>query len=189
MLTDRLKTSTRQAHQDLEKLIIQKIKALRSEQEYANFLKAFYGYIAALEIEIERVITADLVADFHERRKAASLLEDIKTFNPFASEPVLCKDIPEIRTFGQALGALYVLEGSTLGGRFILKMIADRLNLQTPHGLTFFRGYGEKTELMWETFKESLNNRGSEPHIAADIIESANQTFIKFEKWINSLQW
>ena len=37
---------------------------------------------------------------------------------------IATKELPVIDSFGRALGALYVLEGSTLGGRIIAGIIA-----------------------------------------------------------------
>jgi heme oxygenase len=60
-----------------------------------------------------------------------------------------------IASLAEALGTLYVLEGSTLG----LRMIENRLPPGHP-GLgsagRFIRGYGESHGLRWRTFLDSL---------------------------------
>lgn len=185
MLTERLKEGTKAAHQDLEKLIIRKIKELKSEQEYARLLNSFYGYIAAIEFKIAPLMSAGGLSDFAERRKAESLKDDIKTFDP-AAALLLCQDIPELLTYGQAIGALYVLEGSTLGGKYITKMIAEKLTLQPEQGFKFFKSYEERTDFMWEEFKLFLNTLNPEPQVLSEIADSANQTFLKFYKWLNT---
>ena len=50
----------------------------------------------------------------------------------------------------QALGMLYVLEGSTLGGRIILRMLASR-GVQDP-SLAFLDPYGAQTGARWRGF-------------------------------------
>lgn len=55
-----------------------------------------------------------------------------------------------------ALGALYVLEGASLGGRVIARHVADALALTPDTGLAFFCGYGDATGEMWRRFGAAL---------------------------------
>jgi heme oxygenase len=54
----------------------------------------------------------------------------------------------------EALGALYVLEGSTLGGRMILRALADR-GVATAE-LAFLDPYGLETAGRWRDLMEIL---------------------------------
>jgi heme oxygenase len=54
-----------------------------------------------------------------------------------------------------ALGMLYVLEGSTLGGRLILRMLADR-GCSDPD-LAFLDPYGHDTGSRWRSFLSVLS--------------------------------
>jgi heme oxygenase len=51
-----------------------------------------------------------------------------------------------------ALGSLYVMEGSTLGGQVISRALAEAPWLP-PGGLTYFNPYGDRTGAMWRSFK------------------------------------
>ena len=53
--------------------------------------------------------------------------------------------LPSIPGTAEAIGALYVMEGSTLGGQIIKKMIAKQLGTAEDHATSFFNGYGEAT--------------------------------------------
>jgi heme oxygenase len=57
---------------------------------------------------------------------------------------------PEPASQAEALGMLYVLEGSTLGGRFILRAIAARGIAESA--LSFLDPYGERTGAQWRSF-------------------------------------
>jgi heme oxygenase len=60
-----------------------------------------------------------------------------------------------IRVEDQAdlVGALYVIEGATLGGQVISPQIqAGRLGVTPEHGGRFFHGYGEQTTPRWNEF-------------------------------------
>jgi heme oxygenase len=56
----------------------------------------------------------------------------------------------------QLLGALYVLEGSTLGMRKLLPHLQSTFSLDYQ-GLSFYASYGELTPIRWEGFKHRMN--------------------------------
>jgi heme oxygenase len=61
---------------------------------------------------------------------------------------------PAIATKAEALGALYVLEGSTLGGRMILKTLRSR-GVSTDD-LDFLNPYGKDARAQWRSFLKVL---------------------------------
>jgi len=75
------------------------------------------------------------------QRKSESLAIDIRTLGGALIEKVALSDIPEINDHLQVFGALYVMEGSTLGGQIISQMIARQLGIQDK-GISFFQNYG-----------------------------------------------
>lgn len=85
----------------------------------------------------------------------------------------------------QAFGSLYVMEGSTLGGKMIYKVVKELLGLDEQNGLSFFYGYGAETGNKWKIFQQSLLKLSSE-HTNTDdqIIDSANHTFLQLKAWI-----
>jgi heme oxygenase len=54
------------------------------------------------------------------------------------------------------LGAMYVIEGSTLGGQYIARHVEQILGFAPGHGDSYFRGYGDQTGSMWRDFKAVL---------------------------------
>lgn len=185
MLSERLKEETHSAHISVEKLVIPRIKNLNSNQSYLKLLKLFYGYFKPVEERIDAFISDDVVPDISERRKSKVLLRDLQLFNGNESETVVCKDVPEISDVAEALGAMYVLEGSTLGGVHLSKMISEKMNIQSEKGLEFFSGYGSETLVKWNLFKEHLN-KCTDEEIQDKIVGSANETFDKFKRWIEA---
>lgn len=185
MLTEDLKIHTKDAHLSVERLIIKKIQCLQTTEDYIDLLKIFYGYFSALEEQIVSFINTNKLPDFAERRKTESLLSDIKSLSDAnILTPQKANDLPAIASHTEALGALYVIEGSTLGGKIISKMISQKLGADAENALKFFQGYGERTEEKWEAFKNSLNcNVQSEPDIKLTL-SAALETFEKFKKWI-----
>ena len=54
-------------------------------------------------------------------------------------------------------GALYVLEGSSLGGAMIYKQLAERKNRNFP--LRFYGAYGSETGAMWSSFRKIFTEK------------------------------
>ena len=91
-----------------------------------------------------------------------------------------CED-PEQRR-AAFLGAMYVIEGSTLGGQHIARFVEPRLGLSAEHGTAYFRGYGEGTGAHWTEFKRIL---AAVPDEQSDtVIAAAKATFAMFEEAI-----
>jgi heme oxygenase len=87
-----------------------------------------------------------------------------------------------------AWGALYVVEGSTLGGQQILKTLLNselvlRNGLTPDAGLAYFTGYGSATSAMWRQMLRALGDADTaDPGSRDAIIEGANSTFALFER-------
>src|ERR1700727_2146793 len=77
-----------------------------------------------------------------------------KTELPWHEMPPVNPVVPAIGTKAEALGALYVLEGSTLGGRTILRALRGR-GVSTD-GLDFLDPYGKDAGVNWRTFLRVL---------------------------------
>ncbi|MEO7120739.1 MAG: biliverdin-producing heme oxygenase [Ginsengibacter sp.] len=183
MLSEELKIKTKDHHQQLEVKIIAAIKSIREQNDYAGLLQIFAGYFGSLENLIEQTKLSDLLPDYPKRRKASSLQADLTCMRALLPAKIETSNLPAIENSLQALGALYVMEGSTLGGRIITRMVANKL--PDEKAFSFFEGYGEKTNEMWEAFKSSLDAIYLTPQEINIIIESANETFYKFSLYFD----
>lgn len=185
MLSTGLKIHTKVNHQKLEKKVIAAINAIDNTQGYTDLLILFASYFGAVEKLVDVSINLSCVPDYMERRKVSALRADMDFLNtPLSSHatPIL---LPDIENNLQCLGAMYVMEGSTLGGATIAKLIASKTKLTTKGGLAFFNGYGEDTITMWQTFKTQLDSILLNPGDEYVVINSANQTFARFSDWID----
>lgn len=179
LLSDQLKTRTLAAHQELEKVLVQRMRTLQTINDYLLLLQFFYSYFGALEDRINLYLGSAELPDYPQRRKTAALAADIQALGGTLPSKTPLNDLPQIKNHLQAFGALYVMEGSTLGGPVISAMIRKQLGL-TDKGLTFFYSYGEHLTTMWDTFKLTLN-RQAETHSDVEMtITAANATFRKF---------
>lgn len=165
--------------------MIMKIRSISSPAHYASLLSEFYSFFGALEPKIDSYISPVLLPDVDIRRKLKWLELDLQLLNMPVPALVGNHQLPEIHDALQAFGALYVLEGSTLGGQIICHMIAKQLDAGGVKSLNFFSGYGKDTLLMWEKFKEAMNNAVRTEADSDTLINTANETFLKFKDCID----
>ncbi|SMF77034.1 biliverdin-producing heme oxygenase [Allosphingosinicella indica] len=92
---------------------------LASEDGYRGFLAAQAGAFLPIEEALDAAGIGDLVPDWHERRRGDALRADLSRLGvaiPDGAHPVFAGE-------ADVLGALYVLEGSRLGGSLLKKSI------------------------------------------------------------------
>lgn len=178
MLSEQIKSATKSGHQELEKTVILKLKAIRSNQDYADVLKYFYTYFTVLESQLEQFIPAALRPYYTLRRDASYIERDIIELGG-SIENLPTSYSPAINNFNQAIGALYVLEGSIMGGPYIVKMLQQYgMNL----GFNFFQGYGDASQEKWQEFTRLINTEITSPEAIEEAIEAAKDTFSQFAK-------
>jgi heme oxygenase len=178
MLSTSIKEATKDAHLNLEKKVVQKMKAIRSDADYADFLKHFYAYFNHVEQAIAPYITTELLPDHAERRNSSYLKQDIEELGSNVND-LPTATAPEVNNTIQALGALYVMEGSIMGGPIIVKML-EKFGI--TKGVSFFSGYGEATGQMWGKFVAVLNAQANTEAEKQQAITTANDTFSNFGK-------
>ncbi len=176
MLNEQIKEATKSAHQELEKEVILHIKAIRSEQDYADFLKYFYAYFHAVGQAVRPYITPEVLPDYGQRRNANDLKTDIETLGSDISA-LPAAIAPAIGSVAEALGAWYVLEGSVMGGPVIVRMLQQH---GIGRGFGFFSGYGEETGARWGAFLRALNTSVTSDADRQLAIIKARETFTRF---------
>jgi heme oxygenase len=177
-----LKVKTAILHEGLEAVLIPHLQAIRAPQDYTNILAAFYGFIYPVEVLIHSQVDTTELNDINERYKAPFIMDDLRSLN--YDMTLLCEsnDLPQIQNVEQAFGALYVLEGSTLGGKIIANMLLKK-EIGLQNDLRYFTAYGKETGPKWMQFQKRLNEFTHENQIQT-IITAANETFLKFKIWI-----
>ncbi|MFJ4349350.1 biliverdin-producing heme oxygenase [Pseudomonas sp. NPDC089428] len=148
---------------------------------YRRLLQAYYGFHAPLEHHLSEY-------QGPERRKTATLARDLLALNlseaDIAALPQ-CQALPAIRDEASALGVMYVLEGSTLGGQVLKRAMAERLGIGHDSGAAFLDVYGELTGSYWRSFLERLGQASAAAPAQAITVQAAVDTFTCFEAWLD----
>lgn len=151
--------------------------------EYIQLLKKLYGYIYQCERTILSIKFCNLI---HGREKTDLLIKDLTDLQSMDQSIQIAQqnsDTPILSQKLDILGYLYVIEGSTLGGQVISKILSNLLDLSPKHGLHYFYGYGSHTKKKWDEICIQLNTISSEPEMNA-VITSANNTFETLSAWL-----
>jgi heme oxygenase len=130
---------------------------LRDPGLYAQCLRRMERYYAAREppLQSQRELRR-IVPDLFQRRRVEALESDLRALGV---EPLAPMPAPEPLSVAEALGALYVIEGSTLGGQVIMRSLQGT---DFEAGATrFFDAYGPRTGAMWKAFCGALEAFGA----------------------------
>ncbi|MBL8772825.1 MAG: biliverdin-producing heme oxygenase [Phenylobacterium sp.] len=148
----RVRDATREPHQRLERRldILRRIACADQRRELV-------GRFGALHVDAETALAPWLSGmaelDFEARRRSPRLARDMAVLGLRApsggGEPI------RLRNVGEALGLMYVLEGSTLGGRVIRRHVEGAGGDLT--GLSFLDPYGRRAGERWRGFLSVLS--------------------------------
>lgn len=154
-LSNILKLSTYLTHQSVDDLI-RESGALDCVTKYQSFVKFQYHLMADVEPLYQREDLGALIPDLPSRSRLAAAERDAKYLNVDLEENAVPKlnlgdlDIPE------ALGWLYVVEGSNLGAAFLFKA-AQKLGFGDDKGASHLAAAPAGRAAHWRSFVASLN--------------------------------
>ena len=183
MLVETLGRETRVAHDAIE-AAVEIERHLVDVEAYRALLVRFHGFHRGFE-EARDLAGAGLDPALVPHASRADLIEqDLRalgmTGGAQASLPLVrlvYTDRPSL------LGAIYVVEGSSLGGVLIARMAADRLGLGPDTGTAFFTGDGRDTTRRWRAVVAALDG-SADPATLAVSVQSARATFAAMQDWL-----
>ena len=155
----RLRAGTREAHARIETApaLVRLVAHDLSREEYIVILQ----HLQTLHTHLEPAIAAELesipdAAALLDGKRPRRLNDDLLFFGaPTIAPP----RFPELSGPIAALGALYVIEGSGLGGRVIGKHLSDCLGVGNGAGGSFFCGLdAEAARERWARLTEILDS-------------------------------
>lgn len=153
---------------------------------YQLVLTAYFHFYRALEAAIDQALAAGLSRFVYApRRKLPWLVEDLAYFgiDPELAFRQAGISLPAMTLTdeGQLLGALYTIEGSSLGGQVISRHLATHLALSPDQGARFFYGYGDQTMPLWQQFDSFINAALTHEAVRQSALQAARTTFATME--------
>ena len=185
-LLQRVRRETAVLHSQIEK-VVGITRPDVSRADYVGYLATFRGYTLPLERRLRDLsgLHATL-PDLERRWKAPRLEGDLRAlgFSEAALRTLpICDRLPRLGTVSRALGCLYVLEGSTLGGQVLQRLLRARLPAELAAASAFLGCYGTETGSMWKEFGERLTVHAASVADEEDVIAAAVETFATLTRW------
>ncbi|GBU18586.1 MULTISPECIES: biliverdin-producing heme oxygenase [Methylobacterium] len=182
-LRHRLREETAAPHEALERDLDWQAR-VASLDGYRDLLARLRGFHATLEPEIAGALGDDAFLD--PRRRIEALDADLACLG---LTPAAVEALPRPQSLGlagpdEALGALYVFEGSTLGGILIGRHVRALHGLSPEEGCAYYAGRGERAGPMWRSFCERLDAVGETPGAAEAVSAGAARTFRAMRDWL-----
>ena len=142
---------------------------LADRRSYANFLAAQAAALLPVEAGIDRSDVARLLPDWPERRRGSLLCDDLNALEVSAlvGAPV------DFDSDEAVLGAVYVLEGSRMGGRMLARAVAPNLPC---------RFLEASDDGRWRTLTALIDTALGSDEQRAVAIDAARAVFARFEQ-------
>ncbi|MGY1641480.1 biliverdin-producing heme oxygenase [Geodermatophilus sp. SYSU D00703] len=181
-----LRSATATQHEQVENTLALMDPALHRDRlvEVLARLHAFWTAAeAGLDTWARRAPADAETLDWSRRRRAHLFATDLRALGA-ADEPSPVPDLPDVEDTDHALGRLYVLEGSTLGGTFISRHLTTLPTLGPDVEVRAFSPYGADTGAMWHAYR-----RVARAHVAAGgdagrLVGAARATFTALAHWV-----
>jgi heme oxygenase (biliverdin-IX-beta and delta-forming) len=171
-LRDRLREATTADHRELDTRFA--AFDLLDSVGYRRFLQASAAALLPLEAALEDSGVAGIFGDWAQRARSATIIADVERLGgsilPFH----------RIGTLNRArlFGVLYVLEGSRLGARFLLRMI-ERAADPEIHAATAYLRHGAG-QALWPNFLAKLEAEAATSCDCSETIAGARWAFAMF---------
>ncbi|PCC67703.1 Heme oxygenase [Nannocystis exedens] len=180
----RLKDDTAALHLRAE-LHVRILDADATLTDYRDYLAAMLGYHAPLEDLLGAHDGLGAAGfDAPRRRRAPMLAADLCALSDDPREVPRCTALPAVTSLARALGVAYVLEGSTLGGRYILARLPPALAGLRGHATAFLTGHGPETGARWRDFAAIVARELNTPAAEAEAVAGARETFERLIDWL-----
>ncbi len=172
-----LRAATHSTHETLDQSIMA-ARPFDSIGNYARFLKVQHAFHRDAAPLYRAPALQHLIPDLSQRTRLAAVAQDAAslgvTLPDYAGSPATSYgvDVPE------ALGWLYVIEGSNLGAAFLFKA-AVKMGLSAEHGAGHLAEAPEGRAAQWRAFKEALDAAQLAEAEEARVIAGAEEAFAR----------
>jgi len=186
----RLREETRELHSLAESRPLQQ-QIARGEVDRERFA-AYLGQLYLIHRELESALQSE--ANAHpavarlatgDRMRVPDLIKDLQSLQldyrelaPGAATSRFVDDVEDLRDTHPValLGALYVVEGSTNGGKFLAKVLRRAWNTDGD-GLSYLDPYGDQQPQKWAAFKSLMDDAAFDETQKDAIVQAAHRTF------------
>lgn len=184
-LSDMLRAATHPTHERLDRSIMA-ARPFESIEAYGRFLNVQHGIHRDVAPLYGAAILTERFPELEGRSRLGAVERDLADLGqpvprhaePPATEPVAQLGLPE------ALGWLYVIEGSNLGAAFLLKY-ATRMGLSETHGARHLAEPPEGRAPYWKAVKAALDGVELDDAGKARAVGAAEAAFARVQDLVH----
>jgi heme oxygenase len=175
-LRHRLRTATAEAHAGLDEQI--RALDLCTRPDYRRFLEASAAALLPLEAALIEAGVTRIFPDWELRSRRRAMLRDLARVGG-AARPLA---VPARLDFDGVLGTMYVLEGSRLGAKVLLKAVAQSSDAALTEATAYLRhGAGQH---LWQSFLVLLERHAEALSDETGAVNAARRAFDLFTEAI-----
>ncbi|TVM19708.1 hypothetical protein DPQ33_00270 [Oceanidesulfovibrio indonesiensis] len=162
-----------------------------TQPEYTAVLGRLYGFTVPLETLLDRSLRGfELNHPYSDLMRAPDLYKDLIYFGVTGNE---LRNMPQARLpstleLPAALGMLYLMEGSRLGGIIIARNLEDCLGLGPDCGTAYFSSYGKDPHALKDDFDRQLVSWVAMTREDDAVINGARDGFAALIAWMNAME-
>lgn len=172
--SQRLKAATRDSHGALDARIMAG-DIFASRAQFARFLRVQYRFHRDVDALYAHPAVDVLLPDLGERRRLPLVAQDLSDLEQTLPEPAV-RGLAAEPSLAEALGWLYVAEGSNLGGTVLYKM-AGRLGLDAGFGARHLAAHPDGAARHWRAFTAALDSVVLSDAQEQQVIDAADAAF------------
>jgi len=186
MINQRLREETKDSHNRVEEIGYGKAIMSRTLtlDNYKDLIAKQYVAHKLLEPQIHSntELSNNHELQLSNREKISLIIKDLEDLGVNINDIDTNIENIKLDTTEAALGALYVIEGSTLGGDIIYKALQRNENLQNINSYNYYNCYGENTRVHWKTFSDFILTYADNKEKEDAIVKAAEDTFNLYER-------
>jgi heme oxygenase len=182
MILAKLKESTKEQHEALES-VVDVMNSTFTLDDYKELITKFYLFYSAIEPSLPADELKEHGFDLESRRKLPSLERDLGALAILHTENGTKVETPIFDSVAKAFGAVYVLEGATLGGQVITRHLSSSIGVTSETGGSFFYSYGPNVGPMWKEFGATITAYSDANGQDDLIVQGAKETFDSFRRF------
>jgi heme oxygenase len=146
----RLRCATLEQHRRLDRGLAYVVSDQLSLPRYVNCSPRSLVFTRPLEETLARWQRATPPLRLPLMPRADLLRRDLRVFDRATEHLPSSTDRPPITTIDRVAGAIYVLEGASLGAQMIARGLSRSLGIGPENGAAFFTGLGAETSARWK---------------------------------------
>ncbi len=181
LLLSELRLATRDQHDRIESVL--RLQDPMPIDDYRRVIAGFHDFLLAWEPRLRQALPSHLRAWFDARSRRGFAADDLRHLGETVPSHPSADAVSALAPLvlddaAAAIGSLYVIEGSALGGQVMLPRLASNLGVHPGRGACYFNGFGERTGAMWREFRQVAQaEAGGHETAVQSACRAAQQTF------------